>query len=194
MPWIPTPGPSPTSVTTGHPAGTLHDTPQQRQPAAEPGIRAAHGGQAGRAQVPPFLLFDKPGTGRDVRFRGLLAPGSDRVSGEEDLVAVWRTTRGQRFQNYRARFTVLDVAAVPRAWIDQVIAGDPLGTACPAAWRAWVERGNLHAAAGPADGDHPLPRAAAARACRQAAARPGVPAFQGPAARLRAVRRGHDGA
>lgn len=101
----------------------------------------AHGDAAMRAKVPPFLLFDKPGMGRDVRFRGLLAPGSDRLSGEEDLVAVWRTTKGDRFQNYRARFTVLDTAAVTRAWIDQLMAGEPLSSHCPAAWRAWAQLG-----------------------------------------------------
>jgi hypothetical protein len=101
----------------------------------------AHGDAAARAKVPPFLLFDKPGTRRDVRFRGLLAPGSDRLSGEEDLVAVWRTTKGVRFQNYRARFTVLDTPAITRAWIDQLMAGEPLGSHCPAAWRAWMELG-----------------------------------------------------
>ena len=100
-----------------------------------------HGNAADRAKVPPFLLFDKPGTGRDVRFRGLLAPGSDRLSGEEDLVAVWRTTKGVRFQNYRARFTVLDTPSVSRAWIDQLVAGQPLDSQCPPAWRAWVEDG-----------------------------------------------------
>jgi hypothetical protein len=101
----------------------------------------AHGDAATRIKVPPFLLFDKHGPGRDVRFRGLLAPGSDRLSGEEDLVAVWRTTTGVRFQNYQARFTVLDTPSVTRAWIDQLIAAQPLGSHCPAAWRAWVERG-----------------------------------------------------
>jgi Restriction endonuclease AspBHI N-terminal/Restriction endonuclease len=101
----------------------------------------AHGEAAARARVPPFLLFDKPGTRRDVRFRGLLAPGSDRLSGEEDLVAVWRTKKGNRFQNYRARFTVLDTPVVTRAWIDQLMAGEPLGSHCPLTWRAWVELG-----------------------------------------------------
>jgi hypothetical protein len=101
----------------------------------------AHGNAATRAKVPPFLLFDKPGTGRDVRFRGLLAPGSDRLSGEEDLVAVWRTTAGVRFQNYQARFTVLDTPSVSRAWIRQLVADEPLGNHCPPAWRAWVELG-----------------------------------------------------
>jgi len=45
-----------------------------------------------RMTVPPYLLFEKSGLGRDVLFRGLLAPGSPRLSPEEELVAVWRTT------------------------------------------------------------------------------------------------------
>jgi hypothetical protein len=52
---------------------------------------------------------------------------------------VWRTTRGERFLNYRATFTVLDVPQASRAWITQVLAGQPLGSECPAAWRAWVQ-------------------------------------------------------
>lgn len=123
------------------PGRELHDTPRRGNLLLSLVFERASSGAQGRRQVPPFLLFDKPGTGRDVRFRGLLAPGSDRVSGEEDLVAVWRTTRGQRFQNYRARFTVLDVPSVPGAWLDQVKAGEPLGTCCPAAWKAWTESG-----------------------------------------------------
>lgn len=96
-----------------------------------------HTDACARLNVPPFLLFDNPGTGgRDVRFRGLLAPGSDRLGSEEDLVAIWRTTRGERFQNYRARFTVLAVPCISRAWIDQLIAGDVMSAHCPAPWRA----------------------------------------------------------
>jgi len=122
------------------PGRALHETPGRGNLLLSNVFEWAHANSAERARVPPFLLFDKPGTGgRDVRFRGLLAPGSDRMSGEEDLVAVWRTTRGERFQNYRARFTVLSVPCVPRAWIQQLIAGHPLGTHCPGPWRAWVE-------------------------------------------------------
>jgi Restriction endonuclease AspBHI N-terminal len=140
MPWTRTREHSPTSGTTGHQAGTCTTRPRKKSLLSR-AFERAHAGQASREQVPPFLLFDKPGTGRDVRFRGLLAPGSDRISGEEDLVAVWRTTGRQRFQNYRARFTVLDVGAVSRAWISQVAAGEPLGPQCPDAWHAWVETG-----------------------------------------------------
>jgi len=124
------------------PGRQLHDTPRRGNLLLAQAFERAHSGHAGRMLVPPFLLFDKPGAGRDVRFRGLLAPGSDRISGEEDLVAVWRTTSSQRFQNYRARFTVLNCESVSRAWIGQLIKGDPLGSTCPPAWRTWVTLGS----------------------------------------------------
>lgn len=100
----------------------------------------AHEGARARLRVPPYLLFVKAGPGRDVVFRGLLAPGSPRLSPEEELVAVWRTTAGSRFQNYRAHFTVLDLPTVTRGWIDQILTGDPTGTHCPDVWRDWVDR------------------------------------------------------
>lgn len=123
------------------PGRELHDTLRRGNLLLSLVFERASSGAQSRQQVPPFLLFDKPGTGRDVRFRGLLAPGSDRVSGQEDLVAVWRTMRGQRFQNYRAQFTVLDVPSVLSAWLDQVKAGKPLGAGCPAGWKTWTELG-----------------------------------------------------
>jgi hypothetical protein len=123
------------------PGRELHDTPRRGNLLLTTVFEWTHQGTAGRQRVPPFLLFDKVGPGRDVRFRGLLAPGASWLSGQEDLVAVWRATRGQRFQNYRAVFTVLDVPCVSRAWITQMLAGDPLGGECDPAWRAWVETG-----------------------------------------------------
>jgi Restriction endonuclease AspBHI N-terminal/Restriction endonuclease len=123
------------------PGRELHDTPRKGNLLLRTVFERAHSGRDGRTKVPPFLLFDKPGTGRDVRFRGLLAPGSDRISGEEDLVAVWRTTKGQRFQNYRARFTVLNTSSITRDWIHELWAGQPLGPCCPPTWRSWVETG-----------------------------------------------------
>jgi hypothetical protein len=152
------------------PGRELHDTPKKGNLLLRTVFERAHAGLAGRAKVPPFLLFDKPGTGRDVRFRGLLAPGSDRISGEEDLVAVWRTTKGQRFQNYRARFTVLDTGTVPRLWIAELSAGQPLGPACPPEWRRWVDTGNYTPLLAPPHDHHPSPRPARARSRRQAPA------------------------
>ena len=126
---------SPTSGTTGRPAGNCTIRPGWGNLLLSKVFERAHQDAGARGRVPPFLLFDKAGPGRDVRFRGLLAPGTSRMSGQEDLVAVWRTTRDQRFQNYRATFTVLDELRVSRAWIAQMVAGDALGSECPAAWR-----------------------------------------------------------
>ena len=147
------------------PGRLLEDTPRKGNLLLSRAFARAHGEPTDRAKVPPFLLFDKPSGGRDVRFRGLLAPGSDRLSGEEDLVAIWRTTLGQRFQNYRARFTVLNVPVVSRAWINQLLDDESLGTACPSAWRAWVESRTYAALAAPPtaiirsrEQQEPLPR------------------------------------
>ena len=64
-----------------------------------------------RAKIPPFLIFKKyptPRSSRSVQFKGLAVPGFTGLPSTADLVAVWRTAEGQRFQNYRAVFTVLN--------------------------------------------------------------------------------------
>jgi hypothetical protein len=52
-----------------------------------------------------------------------------------------RTSDGERFQNYRATFTILDVAIVPRAWLSELAAGQVLGPSCPKPYRDWVQNG-----------------------------------------------------
>lgn len=95
----------------------------------------------GRAFVPPILLFSKAGNGRDVVFRGLLVPGHPSSDWDESLVAIWRSTRESRFQNYRAIFTVLNVRTITRAWIDDVVAGRLDTPNAPEAWLEWRRTG-----------------------------------------------------
>ncbi|MEV6927416.1 restriction endonuclease [Dactylosporangium sp. NPDC051485] len=122
--------------TPGH---ELHRTPRRGNIILRDSFAACHADQAARQRVPPFLLFTKAAaTGRSVRFRGLLAPGAAALSADDDLQAIWRRTSGERFQNYRASFTVLDVPVVSRAWITEVLQGNPLGVACPRPWADWV--------------------------------------------------------
>ncbi|MFJ5225747.1 restriction endonuclease [Streptomyces sp. NPDC088400] len=124
------------------PGRDLHDTPRSGNQLLRDAFDASHRSAAERAAaVPPFLLFEKTGTaGRSVRFRGLLAPGGPTMTSDDELAAIWRTTDGQRFQNYRARFTVLDHARISRTWIQHVLSGgSPLTSDCPPAWRNWVE-------------------------------------------------------
>jgi len=120
------------------PGRSLHDTPRGGNELLRRIFAASRAGSAERQAVPPIFLFERV-SGRDVRFRGLLAPGSPRLTPDEELVAIWRTTRSLRFQNYRSHFTVLRTPKVMRGWIDQILAGEPLGAACPSEWRAWVQ-------------------------------------------------------
>jgi hypothetical protein len=127
------------------PGGRLHETPRRGNLILRDSFAAAHGDETSRSRVPPFLLFAKTGTaGRRVRFRGLLAPGVASMNSDDDLQAIWRTSRGERFQNYRAHFTVLDVAVVGRRWITEILAGRPVDDHCPPAWKEWV-RGRAYA-------------------------------------------------
>jgi hypothetical protein len=132
-----------------HPGRELHDTQRRGNLILRDAFADAGGGPDQRALVPPFLLFEKAGAeGRAVRFRGLMVPGSPLVLADEQLVAIWRSRAGERFQNYRATFTVLDESVVPRTWIDHVLAGRA-DVGAPRAWMRWVEGGAYDALVAP---------------------------------------------
>lgn len=121
------------------PGHELHNTSRRGNQLLRDMFSASRGGSEMRRTVPPTLLFQRVDESRAVIFRGLLAPGSPRLSAEEELVAVWRTTQDRRFQNYRGHFTILRTPVVTRRWIDEIVAGDPLGAECPNEWKAWVQ-------------------------------------------------------
>ncbi|MEU5886840.1 restriction endonuclease [Streptomyces sp. NPDC047461] len=124
------------------PGQDLHGTSRGGNLLLRDAFAASHGTETDRLTgVPPFLLFEKASsTGRAVRFRGLLAPGGPALSPDDELVAIWRSTSGQRFQNYRARFTVLDEARITREWVEHLLnGGSSLAGGCPPAWRSWVK-------------------------------------------------------
>lgn len=132
------------------PGRTLHDTSRGGNSILRDAFDAIHAAPARRHDVPPFLIFTRAGgRGRDVVFRGLAAPGSPSKSQVEDLVAIWKTSGGKRFQNYLSVFTILDVPVVEREWIDQLTAGDPLGSNCPSAWSRWRSTGHYTAMLAP---------------------------------------------
>lgn len=89
-----------------------------------------------RQTIPPFFVFSKA-EGWNRRFRGLAVPGDRRGNQSEDLVAVWKNKKGDRFQNYRAKFTILDVNRVSRAWISDLESGKFLTENTPDAWEDW---------------------------------------------------------
>jgi Restriction endonuclease AspBHI N-terminal/Restriction endonuclease len=128
-----------------NPGRGLHATPRNGNELLRRIFAATHSGDAGRKSVPPILVFSNTGEWRDVMFLGLAVPGISEQQVAEDLVAIWRTAKGMRFQNYRARFTILDASIIPRVWIEEVFVGRPQTPHAPDAWRNWIEKGRYRA-------------------------------------------------
>jgi hypothetical protein len=127
------------------PGQELHKTGRDGNLILQKIFNAARSGADGRREVPPTFIFVNSGTWRDMIFLGLAVPGASDLDSSEELVAIWRTAGGQRFQNYRARFTVLDAPVISRAWIDSLIAGNGDDANAPEAWRTWVKTGRRRA-------------------------------------------------
>ncbi|MBR0730367.1 restriction endonuclease [Bradyrhizobium japonicum] len=123
------------------PGHELHDTQRGGNAILRRVFELLHSSQ--RSTVPPFFVFRKyptPASSRSVQFKGIAVPGFPGLPSTADLVAVWKTTDGQRFQNYRSVFTVLDVPMIPRAWLNELNDGQPQGSA-PRGWTEWVKTG-----------------------------------------------------
>ncbi len=125
------------------PGRELHDTPRFGNAILQRVFADAEAGRDGRARVPPILVFSSAGVRRDVIFLGLAVPGTVGQPGMEDLVAIWRTRDNRRFQNYRARFTILRAVTISRKWLTGIIAGSPHDAHAPPEWQAWVETGRI---------------------------------------------------
>lgn len=123
------------------PGNVLHNTGRHGNLILQRIFTSARLGETDRREVPPIFLFASTGTWRDVRFLGLAVPGASDLDASEELVAIWRTADGHRFQNYRARFTVLDAASISRSWLDSLIAGEGSDHLAPEAWTSWVRTG-----------------------------------------------------
>ena len=133
----------------------LHDTTRQGNIFLREAFHRLHLGE--RHTIPPIFVFTKAGHARDVVFRGLAVPGGSGVSENDDLVAGWRTKEGNRFQNYRAIFTVLDVPRIERAWIDRLKAGEPPEAGAPQHWLQWRATGVYRALTAPRTRAHRTP-------------------------------------
>jgi hypothetical protein len=97
-----------------------------------------------RKLIPPFFVFTKSPTSnspRSVQFRGLVVPGYPGMPPTEDLIALWKTTNGQRFQNYRGVFSILNVPVVPRTWLKVLDDKVQRLERSPKTWKKWVETG-----------------------------------------------------
>lgn len=121
------------------PGNRINETKRKGNLIFEHAFNSLHTGK--RMDIPPFFVFTKGSKGRDVVFKGLAIPGVKNMNQNEDLVAVWKTKNGQRFQNYRASFIILNVDSVSRTWIRDLWAGNPLSDNVPVKWKTWVKTG-----------------------------------------------------
>ena len=124
--------------TPGH---ELHDTRAGGNKVLRHAFAMLHDDVSPRVDVSPFFIFKKhqiKNRARSVQFKGLAVPGFPGLSATEDLIAVWKSTDGQRFQNYRSTFTILDAPVVSRAWIADLAAGIANTINAPKAWQDWV--------------------------------------------------------
>ena len=78
---------------------------------------------------------------RDMIFKGLVVPGVAGLSTLDDLVAVWKTTKAKRFQNYQAKFTVLDVPIVSRSMLNALQENRDWLAVAPPEWLEWRKTG-----------------------------------------------------
>ena len=127
--------------TPGH---ELHDTPKKGNLILRTVYEHLHSTPQQRDKIPPFFVFIKfptKSSSRSVQFKGLAVPGYPGFSAIEDLIAVWKTTENQRFQNYHAVFTILDEAVIKREWIDGLADHVPGFENAPLAWKIWQEKG-----------------------------------------------------
>ena len=128
--------------TPGH---EIHETQKGGNKILRRVFELLHGTPPDRSLIAPFFIFKKSPTeqgSRSVQFKGIAVPGYPGVSANEDLVAVWKTTDGQRFQNYKSLFTVLDIASLSREWVNDILAGNSNTDNAPQVWRDWIAKGH----------------------------------------------------
>ena len=101
-----------------------------------------------RKRIPPILVFKKA-SGRDVKFLGLAVPGINGKPKKDWLTAVWGCNKsGERFQNYKAYFTILNTAAgsdsesgagINLAWLNDVEDGNAFESCyAPKEWKKYI--------------------------------------------------------
>lgn len=126
------------------PGRGILDTPLGGNKILEHAYAVVHCFKNERKMLPPFFVFLKSPTAqcsRSVQFKGLAVPGAPQLPEIEDLVAAWKTKNNQRFQNYRAVFTILNAPVISRRWLKDLAAGDSLSDNAPKAWANWIGTG-----------------------------------------------------
>jgi len=125
----------------------MHQTKQKGNQILRDAFELAQGTREERQKCPVFFIFETGAEARDFIFRGLAVPGSQHLAAGEDLVAVWRSTGQERFQNYRATFSVLDEATIDGSWIRESFAAGGFllnDSRAPKSLVTWMDTGKIN--------------------------------------------------
>lgn len=111
-----------------------------------------------RKRIPPiFIVKGGPEGGRDIQYIGLAVPGTNKTEKRNWLTAIWASDEnGNRFQNYKALFTVLDTkdgsrfspndASVDLRWLTDIQNDKTLESVyAPKSWVSYIEKRKFEA-------------------------------------------------
>ena len=130
------------------PGRDLHKTPNLGNEILKKAFELASSSKVeDREKCPIFFVFHSAGTARDFVFRGLAVPGTPFQTSGEALVAVWRTEKGERFQNYRASMTILSEGVISGDWLRASISAGKFlldHEHVPSSYLSWVRSGQLN--------------------------------------------------
>lgn len=124
------------------PGNDLHSTKKRGNIILKNLFDSLHSTSKPRQDIPPIFIFEKSPTKssqRSVRFRGLCVPGTLNHDSTEDLIAVWKTINGLRFQNYAAYFTILNIPKISRDWINDLNAGIRISKNTPKEYEYFIK-------------------------------------------------------
>ena len=130
-----------------NPGNDLHATSRKGNLILKDIFESLYNEKNPRQNIPPIFIFRKFPTqhsNRSVQFKGLCVPGAKHLSSTEDLVAVWKSKEGQRFQNYMAYFTILNIATISREWINDLNNGRVLTENTPNRYAHWLKKGKYY--------------------------------------------------
>lgn len=130
------------------PGYELHDTKKKGNLILKRLFDSVHSQENARENIPPILIFSKfptKNSNRSVQFKGLCVPGTNNKNQLEDLVAIWKTSKGLRFQNYSAYFTILNIPRISRKWLNKLNNNISTKNDAPTIFNKWQKYGKYDA-------------------------------------------------
>ena len=130
------------------PGFEIHNTKKKGNLILKNLFDSLHSKSSPRKNIPPIFIFKKYPTknsNRSVQFKGLCVPGTINKNQIEDLIAIWKTSNGLRFQNYLASFTILNISKVSRNWLNELNSGISSINNTPSVYKKWKESGIYNA-------------------------------------------------